>query len=135
MLLLMFMMVMVMMMIRILIHILCLYILLVLTGSRQPLSDIWFTIVQQMWTTDGTRDAIKLLFIFVFISHQHHTSFSQHRQWLRRRGFVAFAFIRSQSLSLSLSHLSFSFIPFLLFFICFKVALLFYLQNNTSKLH
>lgn len=43
-------------------------------------------------------DAIKLLFIFVFISLQHHTSFS-HRQWLRRRGFVC-AFVRSQSLSL-----------------------------------
>lgn len=42
-------------------------------------------------------DAIKLLFIFVFISLQHHTSFS-HRQWLRWRGFVAFAFIRSHSL-------------------------------------
>lgn len=73
-------------------------------------------------------DAIKLLFIFVFISFQHHTSFS-YLQWLRRRGFV---FIRSSSLSLI--RLLFSFY-FLLFFICFKVALLFYLQNNTSKLH
>lgn len=70
-------------------------------------------------------NAIKLLFIFVFASSQPPSSppSSTH--------------VASKFLTPIFSHpLSFSNCwPLLLLFICFKVALVFYLRNNTSKLH
>lgn len=59
------------------IRILCLYFLRSLLHSlTQPLSVLVYDRTTNMSNQQMEHDAIKLLFIFVFISFQHHTSFS-----------------------------------------------------------
>lgn len=72
-----------------------------------------------MYVHQTEHNTIKLLFIFVLVSFHHTISFSSPPPTIPGEVFSR----------------SFGSAPFSLLFICFKVALLFYLRNNTSKLH